>query len=265
MNPRARNRLSGLRVLVVEDDATLRQLVRAMLEPEGATVSEAGTGREALAAAAAQAFDVALTDLGLPDMPGATLIAGIHAATSGRTSVAVVSGAAPDDLAHAVHVGAERAFAKPVDWDDLLRYLAHRRQAAMAGAGSATETESDMTVLLIEDDEAMRALLRDVLERAGHRVIERPDGAGVMALAEGERFDAVVLDKEMPGPDGLDLLSFLRARLPRVPVILVTAFGGPAVAAEAVRRGACRYLEKPFRMDAVLDALAEAARHHDGS
>ncbi|HEV8586001.1 MAG TPA: response regulator [Methylomirabilota bacterium] len=112
-----------------------------------------------------------------------------------------------------------------------------------------------MTVLIIEDDAAMRALLRDVLERAGHRVIERSDGIDLAEMVERETFDAVVLDKEMPGPSGLDLLSFLRGRLPTVPVIFVTAFGGAAVAEEAARRGAFSYLEKPFRVSAVLQTL----------
>ncbi|MBI2219218.1 MAG: response regulator [Candidatus Rokubacteria bacterium] len=111
-------------------------------------------------------------------------------------------------------------------------------------------------MLIIEDDDAMRALLRDVLERAGHHVIERADGTELAALAERERFDAVILDKELPGPNGLDLLSFLRTRLPAVPVILVTAFGGLAVAKEAARRGAYSYLEKPFRVATILDTLA---------
>lgn len=121
-----------------------------------------------------------------------------------------------------------------------------------------------MTVLILEDDAAMRALLRDVLERAGHRVIDYPDGTELPVIVEREAFDAVVLDKEMPGPNGLDLLSFLRHRTPAVPVILVTAFGGAAVAEEAARRGAFSYLEKPFRVSAVLDTLDAVQRFSIG-
>lgn len=121
-----------------------------------------------------------------------------------------------------------------------------------------------MRVLIIEDDVAMRAVLRDVLEREGYRVTERPDGSDLPVVAERERFDVVILDKEMSGPNGLDLLSFLRNRLPAVPVIFVTAFGGTAIAEEAARRGAYSYLEKPFRMAAILDTLAAVPMHHLG-
>jgi DNA-binding NtrC family response regulator len=116
--------------------------------------------------------------------------------------------------------------------------------------------EVKMTVLVIDDDDAMRALMRDVLVRSGQRVIERPDGADLPDLAENERFDVVILDKQLPGAGGLDLLAFLRTRLPAVPVIVITAFGGPDVAAEASVRGAYRVLEKPFRMARLLEALA---------
>ena len=117
-----------------------------------------------------------------------------------------------------------------------------------------------MTVLIVEDDSEMRALLRDVLEREGHRVIDRASGRGLASLVERERFDVVVLDKEMPGTNGLDLLAFLRHRLPGVPVVFITAFGGPAVADEAARRGAFSYIEKPFRVSAIVDAIAGATR-----
>jgi DNA-binding NtrC family response regulator len=122
-----------------------------------------------------------------------------------------------------------------------------------------------VTVLIIEDDSQMRALLRDVVERAGHRTIERADGADLAEIVEQHTFDAVILDKEMPsGPNGLDLLVFLRHRCPEAPVIFVTAFGGPAIAEEAARRGAYSYLEKPFRVAAVLDALAAVPLYRVG-
>lgn len=112
-----------------------------------------------------------------------------------------------------------------------------------------------ITVLLIDDDGEMRTLLRDFLTREGHRVIEESSGEGAIASAELERVDVVVLDKEMPGIGGFDFLSFIRRRCPEIPVILITAFGGPRVAEEAFRRGATRYLEKPFRVTDLLAAI----------
>jgi DNA-binding response OmpR family regulator len=113
-----------------------------------------------------------------------------------------------------------------------------------------------VTVLLIEDDAAMRALLHDVLQRAGHRVITCVDDGDVMDIADREPARAVILDKAVPDADGLTLLTRLRTRLPDVPVVFISPLGGSGVAQEARRRGAHRCLEKPFRLESVLLALS---------
>jgi DNA-binding NtrC family response regulator len=111
------------------------------------------------------------------------------------------------------------------------------------------------TVLVVDDDPEMRRLLRAFLERDGLRVLEEASGEAAIAVVETERIDAVILDKEMQGTSGLDLLVFLRRRCPGTPVILITAFGGRRVADEALRRGAQRYLEKPFRATELIEAV----------
>jgi DNA-binding NtrC family response regulator len=253
------DQLAGMRLLVVDDDNAVRTILCAMLEARGATVIEAANARQALERLAAQEFDVVLTDLGLPDLSGEAVIAEVKSLSGGRTPVAVISGADARALAHAIEAGAERAFKKPIDGPSLIRYLADKRTRSVAGGtgiGLNGPTESNVTVLIIEDDEEMRALLRDVLERAGYRVIGRKDGLHLPALVDREHFDAAIVDKELPGPNGLEILSFLQQRLPSVPVILVTAFGGVAVKHEAERRGAYSYVEKPFRVTTLLDTLA---------
>lgn len=119
-----------MRVLVVDDVSELRQVIRWMLEVEGATVLEARDGREALRLAQTEPVDVALTDLGLPDMSGEDIVAGLRSLSQGRIPVAVISGAGRAALEHALEVGAERAFPKPVDRDDLVRYLTAARKVA---------------------------------------------------------------------------------------------------------------------------------------
>jgi CheY-like chemotaxis protein len=122
--------LAGMRILVVEDVAAVRRLIASLLALEGAMVVEACTGRQACELAREGHFDVALTDLGLPDMPGEAVVAYVRAQSGGRTPVAVLSGANEADLARALTLGAERVFAKPIDWEELLAYLT--RQSAVA-------------------------------------------------------------------------------------------------------------------------------------
>ena len=123
--------------------------------------------------------------------------------------------------------------------------------------GAAGSDRHRPSVMIVDDDAEMRALLRDALERDGFDVRE---GAGneVIPLLEREAPDAIVLDKEMNGVNGLDLLPCIRRRQPDIPVILVTAFGGVEVEAEALRRGATHYIDKPFRMAHLLAMLRAA-------
>ena len=110
-------------------------------------------------------------------------------------------------------------------------------------------------VLLVDDDADMRALLKVVLEAEGYRVLEAGGGDEAAALAS-QRVDAVILDKEMPGASGFEVLARLRRRHPEVPVIFITAFGGRRAAEQALRGGARCYLEKPVRMAEIVDAVA---------
>ena len=112
-----------------------------------------------------------------------------------------------------------------------------------------------MTILLIDDDAAMRAMLTDFLTRRRIAVVADSNGADALARLDRERVDAVVVDKEMAGMNGLEVLQVVRRDRPGLPVILITAFGGPRVAQDAIRSGASGYLEKPFRMHELVAML----------
>ncbi len=109
----------------------------------------------------------------------------------------------------------------------------------------------------------MRATLRDTLEDAGFRVAEASDGDALLRVARQVEPEAIVLDHQMPGPRGLDVLPILRERHPHAPVVLMTSFGGARTRETALGLGAAAYLDKPFRMATLLEALrgALAARH----
>lgn len=107
-------------------------------------------------------------------------------------------------------------------------------------------------IVIVDDDPHMRKLLRDLLTDEGLSVREAEDGEHLIEVLEVAPPTLVVLDKEMPGPNGLDLLSYVARRHPSLPVMLITAFGGVQVRTEALARGAAAYLEKPFRIDAFL-------------
>jgi CheY-like chemotaxis protein len=116
-----------------------------------------------------------------------------------------------------------------------------------------------MTILVVDDDAAMRAMLHDVLTRRRIHVLADSNGADALVRLQATAVDAVVLDKEMPGINGFDVLTAVRRKYPELPVIVITAFGGRRVADDAYARGASGYLEKPFRVHDLIRMLGALA------
>lgn len=124
------------------------------------------------------------------------------------------------------------------------------------------------TVLVVEDDGAIRDMVAKTLARDGWIVETARDGADAVTRAVGGRLDLLVLDLNMPVMDGFDVLRFLAQRVEaaRVPVIVLTAHATPAVHAQLADAGVIDVLEKPVRLS-VLRAAAQraiAGRSSDG-
>jgi PAS domain S-box-containing protein len=107
--------LNGIRALVVDDDADARQLMRTVLEQQGAEVAEAASGTAALALARQAAFDLLLADIAMPGMDGYELIAEIRQARPSIAAVAVSAYARPDDHERAIEAGYAGVESKPID------------------------------------------------------------------------------------------------------------------------------------------------------
>lgn len=115
--------LEGRWILLVEDATDIREAFAVLLEAEGARVTAASNGREAVEAASRQAYDVLLTDLGLPDIPGEVLIRQVLATAPVRPRVVVVTGYGEPYGSRAREAGADAVLLKPVEWTDLLEEL----------------------------------------------------------------------------------------------------------------------------------------------
>lgn len=112
-------------------------------------------------------------------------------------------------------------------------------------------------ILVIDDEAAIRDTMRMILEYEGHEVLLAGSGQEGLQAAQAEAPDLVFLDIKMPGIDGLEVLTRLRATSDTLPVVIVSAHGTAATALEAGRLGAYRFIEKPLSKDYVLDAVRE--------
>ncbi len=108
------------------------------------------------------------------------------------------------------------------------------------------------TILVVEDKDGMRKMLRETLEGAGYRVTEARDGAEAIARLEAGRVDLVLTDLKLPRRDGLEVVRATKGLLPQVSVIVMTAYGTIETAVQAMKAGAADFIQKPFDSDYLL-------------
>jgi nitrogen regulation protein NR(I) len=113
-------------------------------------------------------------------------------------------------------------------------------------------------ILLIDDDAGITDTLRRVLADEGYDVAVEKRGDDGLARAAKDSFNTVITDLKLPGLNGLELVRQLHTVRPRLPIILITAFGTTQTAIEATKFGAYDYLLKPFEIPQLLDLIRRA-------
>ncbi|TFI60086.1 response regulator transcription factor [Sphingomonas parva] len=117
-----------------------------------------------------------------------------------------------------------------------------------------------MHVLLIEDDERLASFIAKGLGEAGHVVEHRADGKAGLIEASSESYDVIVLDRMLPGIDGLRILQTIRAMEDQTPVLVLSALGETDERVKGLRAGADDYLPKPFSMQELLARVEVLSR-----
>jgi DNA-binding response OmpR family regulator len=121
-------------------------------------------------------------------------------------------------------------------------------------------TRRGASVLLVDDEDQLRRVMKDLLERQGYSVFEARDGAEAIAEVDRQNPDLVILDLNLPGVDGYTVLSQLRSRetTRNLPVIVLTAKGDEDNEVRVLELGADDFLTKPFRARALHARLQTA-------
>src|SRR5215831_14830385 len=126
-----------------------------------------------------------------------------------------------------------------------------RRSPEMAESAPATVTTAG-TVLVVDDEEGVRASVRAILDDTPCRVLEACDGAEALEILRDHDVDLVMLDQRMPGELGIDVLPRIKAADASTVVVIATAVRDIRMAVESLKRGAWDYLTKPFDVDDIL-------------
>src|SRR4051812_43176168 len=117
-------------------------------------------------------------------------------------------------------------------------------------------------VIVVDDEETIRNLLKSRLERDGHDVAVASNADEAQGLFAYGEAGVLVTDLRMPGKDGFALMDWAKEKYPNLRVIVITGHGEKEVAVKALRHGAADYLEKPFDMDELGHAVQRGLREY---
>ncbi|KFO67373.1 transcriptional regulator [Smithella sp. SCADC] len=109
-----------------------------------------------------------------------------------------------------------------------------------------------LSILVVDDGQSQREMLRDFLRSEGHTVMEAEEGEKALKTVRGGHFDLILLDYKMPGMDGLQVLKEVKHINPEIDVIIITAYGTIETAVEALKAGAIDYITKPVELDELI-------------
>ncbi|WP_232540027.1 response regulator [Azohydromonas aeria] len=256
------------RLLIVEDDATLRESLQKLLSGGGLEITAVGTMAEALAALEATSFDCMVTDLALPDGSGYDLLDRMAAREdrafppvivyTGRTltrdeeqrlrrysrSIIVKGARSPERLLDEVTLFLHSVeSALPAEQQRMLR-RALQRDSVLDGR----------RILLAEDDARNIFALSSVLEPLGVRMEIARNGREALQRLEAQDIDLVLMDIMMPEMDGLEAMRRIRAdaRLRDLPIIALTAKAMPEDRERCLEAGANDYIAKPIDVERLV-------------
>ena len=274
----ARTNLKGLRVLVVDDNGTNREILEKQLSSWGMHCRGAGGGEEALLLLRAAVeertpYDLALLDFNMPDMDGLALGKKIKSdeGISETRLILISSIGIRGDGRTARKIGISGYLTKPVRQSVLYDCI-----AAVAGTQDPGKIGKMVTrytvsgdrqkiggrILLVEDNPVNREVTLGMLTALGSQTVMAVNGQEALEAIESERFDLVLMDCQMPVMDGYEATRILRSResengKDRLIVIALTANALPGDSDRCLAAGMDDYMSKPFTMQKLHETLAK--------
>jgi DNA-binding NtrC family response regulator len=112
-------------------------------------------------------------------------------------------------------------------------------------------------ILVVDDEEMVRIVLKQMLEQGGYACDVAANGIEALEKLKADNFNLLITDINMPEMDGVELLAKTKELFPTMPVIFITAYGKDKIIMQAMRTGLSDYIEKPFRMDDVFATIKQ--------
>ncbi len=278
VHPDLPSSLKGVPALVVDDNLTNRKILSGMLMQFGMKADSAECAIRALsametAASSDETYRVVLIDSQMPGMDGFQLVEAIkhNPKLAGATVLMLTQGRRqPEETARCRALGVEAFLIKPIRRSELLatmvRVLAREiapSEATPAEKASASPRRRMLRILAAEDNRVNQRLLLRLLENEGHVVTMVEDGEAAVAMSRGQKFNAILMDVQLPKMDGLEATRQIRQLQQesgvRVPIIALTAHAMKGDRERCLEAGMDMYISKPLHKQDLLDVLAKYA------
>ena len=256
------------RVLVIDDSATFRDQLKQALEGAGYQVSEAVSGEEGLARAAAERPDAVVVDGVLPGIDGATVVRRLKSDTALRGTPCLLLTAAEGagDELRALEAGADAYVRKSEDLGVILVRLAALLRGAVAPGGRASPSLlGPKRLLAVDDSVTYLQALGSQLRQEGYDVVLATSGEEALQLLEAQSVDCILLDLLMPGLSGQETCKRIkqRAEWRDIPLVMLTARDEREAMIEGINAGADDYIAKAADFDVLTARLrAQLRRKH---
>jgi len=267
-------KLIDLPILVVDDNASNRRILKEILTNWHMKPTLANSGAEALNALekgdSRNKFALVLLDVHMPDMDGFAVAEQIRNRykRQGIKVILLTSASRPSDVARCRELGISDYLSKPIKQSELFDAIV----TAMTERGQKPEryesalafiqaSEHSLRVLLAEDNPVNQTLAMRILERLGHKVQVVNNGKEALGRAQGEEFDVILMDVQMPEMDGLEATAAIRdaeaGTGKHVPIVAMTAHAMKGDREKCLSAGMDGYLSKPIRIDELKQAMSE--------
>ncbi|HMO14012.1 MAG TPA: response regulator [Pirellulaceae bacterium] len=272
--------IQGIRVLIVDDNATNRRILKDMLSNWGMqplATSSVKAAIQALVDAKEEhdPFQLVISDVNMPEMDGLMLAeAVIERGLLGPTRIIMLtSGARPQDMVKLQNLKVANHLLKPVKqsemYDAIVSALIEQLEHELAARATVDEggMAACLNVLLAEDNLVNQKLAVGILEKLGHRVTIAGNGVETLEKLAREDFDLVLMDVQMPEMDGLTATRELRRREQQMnprkhtPVVAMTAHAMKGDRENCLAAGMDDYLSKPIRTKDLVEKIDLLFRH----
>ena len=258
------------KIVVVDDDPDVLELLQQLLKAKGHIVRTASDGAAALKLIAEGAMrpEILLTDYNLPGaMTGLELLTTLRAKLGYRLPGIVLTGDISCETLTRISTEDGIHLSKPVKPEVLaaaIERLVPDELPVADRADAIDAIKSPAVTYVVDDDPDVRATICDVLEAEGHLVRSFESAEASLSDFLPDVEGCLLVDANLPGMGGVALLDMLRVRGDHMPAMLINGSGGIGLAVEAMRTGACDFIEKPVSRAQLLTSIGRALdRSHD--